>query len=478
MHRRRCLEGYLFDCDRNKVIIKDNPWLVAMWENIKQLQDMQKDNGMAHEDVDLSFLGVNGLWQGKLELNRLRANSDKGVPTALFTTTLEHIGMKKKIPTWDGVKTAQPLHRQLCLLVCGYCYSTSRLRAKCAEIFDRGEHYKAIVVAFCHNRKDIAIDLIKTASRTGIIEGGALAAVIASENMSKEMRGLCEFMAEDAQDLYLKALLVHYVNGSWAPVVAMKQLPLLYRVAIALKYLSDAEITALLGSETGEAIAAGDIEGIVLTGLTEDAMALFQNYITISGDIQTAVLATAFVNPRFVDDPRWTMWKDSLQWLQQGWRAFIPRTRFTAYHNRLAQDRNGKSMIAPPPAQITLRCNHCHANIARHSPAPSIPTPKDRGAQNKLFPSNRAPAFAAGTVCPRCGRHLPRCAICMQWLGTPDPVSHAGAETLAKEEDKLARFIYSCIRCGHVCHAHHAKDWFARHTKCPVPDCMCHCGRR
>jgi len=473
VHRRRCLEGYLFDCDRNKTIVKENPWLVAMWDTVSLLHDMQKDIGMSAAEVNLSYLGVSGLWHGKLAANLLRTGSPNDIATEAFTTTLQAINQKKKIPLWDGVKTARPLHRQLCLLICGFMFSTSKLKAKCNEIFDRGEHYKAIMVAICHGRKDIAIDLVKTASRSGIIEGVGLAAVIASESMSKEMQALCKFMADDAKDLYLKALLVHYVSGSWIPVVALTQLPLVYRIAIALKFLSDAELDVLIPTETARAVATGDIEGVVLTGLAEPSIDLFQTYITHSGDIQTAVLATAFANPRFVSDPRWDMWKQTLQWQQQGWRAFIPRTKFTVQHNRMAVTAEGKSLIAPPPAQLTLRCNHCHANIARASRNADANLKADRTAVGKITTGTRAPAFASGTVCPRCGRHLPRCGICMLWLGTPVEEDRHGAQ-----EDKLARFVYSCIACGHAHHAHHAKDWFARHTKCPVPDCQCHCGRR
>ena len=362
-------------------------------------------------------------------------------------------------------------------------FATSKLRAKCLEISDRGEHYKAIMVAICHGRKDIAIDLVKTASRSGVISGVGLAAVIASESMSKEMQALCKFMADDAQDLYLKALLVHYVTGSWVSVVALKQLPLVYRIAIALKFLSDAELDALIPSETATAVATGDIEGVVLTGLAEDSIDLFQAYITHSGDIQTAVLATAFANPRFVDDPRWDMWRQTLAWQQQGWRAFIPRTKFTVQHNRMAVDAEGKSLVVPPRAQLTLRCNHCHANIAR-APQNTSANPNSNSNPTSISkPSNisnsRAPAFAAGTVCPRCGRHLPRCGICMLWLGSPMPAEEDRLGVgVGVQEDKLARFVYSCIACGHAHHAHHAKDWFARHTKCPVPDCQCYCGRR
>lgn len=484
IYRRRCMEGYLLDIEKNKHVVEDDHWLVAMWDTIHSLQTMAERNGMVDGDIDLSYLGILDLWQGYNETNTRRATTSDRLIPATFSKAIQNIAHKKKIPDWDGVQTAHPWRRQLCLLVCGYFYSNTGLRAKCMEIYERDEAYKAVVVAYCHGQRDLAIELIRTASRAGVIEGTSLAAVIASDNVPKSMRSLCEWMAEDAQDLYLKALLAHFVAGDWAPVVAMSQLPLLYRVAIALRFLPDAALTTFLTTETAEAITHGDVEGVVLTGLAESSMDLFQAYITKTGDVQTAVLATARTNPRYVDDARWDLWKESYFWQMQGWREFIKRAQFTTQHNRAALDREGNCMVTPPPAQIALRCNHCQQSIARLGD--SKPNSENQHSKHPPPPSHRArtnaqtPAQAAGTRCPKCNRPLPRCAICMLWLGSPDPSTQGGAMALAadKEASSLARVIYSCIRCGHGCHAHHASEWFAKHVKCPVPDCTCSCGRR
>lgn len=482
IYRRRCMEGYMFNYEKNKTIVQDDHWLVAMWDTIGSLQNMADKNGMVDGDIDLSYLGIHDLWMGFTETSTLRTTTSNTITPAAFSRSILNITQKKRVPEWDGVQTAHPSQRQLCLLVCGYFFGNTGLKAKCTEIYERGEAYKAVVVAYCHGRRDLAIEIIRTASRAGIIEGTSLAAVIASDSVSKSMRSLCEWMAEDAQDLYLKALLIHFVSGDWAPVVAMTQLPLLYRVAIGLRFLSDAALSKFLTTETKAAIAHGDVEGVVLTGLAESSTNLFQAYITKTGDIQTAVLATARTNPRYVDDPRWNMWKESYFWQMQSWREFIKRAQFTAQHNRLAVDRQGNCMVAQPPAQITLRCNHCQQSIARQTDTSAALLP----AKTPGPPSHRAranaqtPAQAAGTRCPKCSRPMPRCAICMLWLGSPDPNTQGGAAALSadKEASPLAKVIYSCVRCGHGCHAHHASEWFAKHVKCPVPDCTCNCGRR
>lgn len=35
--RRRCIEGYLFDCKKNIGIVRDNPWLLKLWAWIDRM---------------------------------------------------------------------------------------------------------------------------------------------------------------------------------------------------------------------------------------------------------------------------------------------------------------------------------------------------------------------------------------------------------------------------------------------------------
>jgi len=137
---------------------------------------------------------------------------------------------------------------------------------------------------------------------------------------------------------------------------------------------------------------------------------------------------------------------------------------------------DGKRLIEPPPRQVTLRCFHCQQSLARNDP--NVKPVKNEGPGGG--PNSGAantPSIALGTVCPKCGRPMPRCCICMLWLGTPDPTKPAGAAAL-EGEDPMARFVNFCMSCNHGSHAHHARDWFAKHQMCPVPDCNCLCARR
>ena len=74
---------------------------------------------------------------------------------------------------------------------------------------------------------------------------------------------------------------------------------------------------------TLEAVSTGNIEAIVLTGLNEQAMDLFQAYIARSDDLQTAVLAMSATNPLYVWDARWEFWRETYFDQLQHWRAFL-----------------------------------------------------------------------------------------------------------------------------------------------------------
>lgn len=56
-------------------------------------------------------------------------------------------------------------------------------------------------------------------------------------------------------------------------------------------------------------IKKGNLEGILLTGLLDiNAVNLFEQYVNITGDIQTAVLSLSHVIPQKFQDSRVVQW--------------------------------------------------------------------------------------------------------------------------------------------------------------------------
>ena len=473
--RQRCQEGYLFNCRRNKTIVANDPWLVDLWDLVERLDENTRCSGMIYQGFDFSYLGVSSIWTRLADARKMRNRTqwDQTLLGSLNTEAAAGICQKQSYPEFAGATTDYPYHRQICLAICGWLISEKDLERRSLKLIGNGEGYRAIVLSVFKGQRSLALRLLKHCIHEKKLKNIGLGAVIACERVSSEQQELCTWMAEETNDPYLKALLTYFVSGDWMSVLDMEQLALCDRIGIALKHLDDTALDTYLDRATSMAIVEGDIEGIVLTGLSPPAMDLLQAYIAKSNDLQTAVLVMSFSCPVYVSDLRWDIWKEIYFMQMQAWRCFLERTRFIVEHNKKAVTKGGGAMNEVPPGQVTLRCNHCIGSLTRRDKPQVRPETEEIsvGHDSNL----RDPKGAAGVVCPKCGRHMPRCGICMMWLGTPDP-SKSNANSVLANVDVMAKLITFCMRCNHGFHSHHARDWYAKHRLCPVPECQCMCG--
>lgn len=306
----------------------------------------------------------------------------------------------------------------------------------------------------------------------------------------------CAEIAKELTDPYARAILALVSKGDWNSVIEETTLPLKYRVEVALRWLPDEDLTEYLKETTAEAIRQGDIEGIVLTGLGHSAMGLFQSYITQFNDIQTPVLAMSHTVPRFIDDgptkAQFEAWRETYRWQINSWKLQLERARFDVGSRKFAVTWDGRRLVSPPSQQVSLTCNYCTRPLSQQQQrASSQPSPSTTGGEivHPTLGNPLGSVAMSGTVCPRCGRHMPRCGVCTMWLGSPDPMSRASiaADAAAAQENQknrkptemeiMRRFAVFCINCNHGFHAHHARDWFMRHKVCPVAECDCICDR-
>lgn len=485
--KRRCQEGYNLDCRKNKDIVANDPWLVDAWNLVERMETHARNDGMAaKEGLDLAYLGVTDIWANELTMyDQRQVDPDAKTSEKVFTDTVLEICEKKDFPPFVGVTTERPDNRQLCLSLCGWNLSKKGLRERCGLLVDEGQYYKAIVLAVFQGYKDVALDILKETIQAKQIENIGLGAVIACDSVNEDQRHLCSWMADMTDEPYLKGLLAYFISGDWSTVVEMQQLSLPDRVGVALKYLPDDKLSHFLRLCTQETIAYGNIEGLLLTGLTNRAMDLFEHYVAKFGDLQSAVLILSRACPLYIQDPRWNLWKEIYLNQMQVWRTFLERTRYIKEHNLKSISRDGLPTTKPSSPSVSLRCHNCQQNLAlRRDPRSSrsylIPTAPSHHHQPSTPRPLRPPKPKGSTTspslaCPNCNAQMPRCGLCMMWLGSPDPSKIGAAQTL-KEEDLEARLMVFCMSCTHGFHGHHARDWFARHAMCPVPDCQCMCG--
>ena len=373
-------------------------------------------------------------------------------------------------------------------------------------------HTKAALLAIIHDQLKLAFNSLRTGQASSMYRelSLALAGFVKGRN-DDTWDDTVKDIARELEDPYARAILAFVSYGDWHDVLAEKSLPLTYKVAIALMHLDDPDLTAYIESTTAESIKTGDVEGIVLTGLTEKTVTLFQAYMLRYLDLQSPTLAISFVCPRYFSNPLVDLWRDAYRSLLNTYRLFVQRVQFDVQATKLSLRSSGcsaKPSLTPAPRQVSLRCNYCDQAQDRN-PEHDPPSPLGPQSDANLSSINNQPTSIfgdakSGTVCPKCGRHMPRCIICMMWLGTPlsyPSVSSGGLnknsssmaqhpkETKAKTnslapgskefkaaQDTMQDFITVCRRCWHMSHATHSQEWFEKHDNCAVPGCQCRCA--
>lgn len=295
-------------------------------------------------------------------------------------------------------------------------------------------------------------------------------------------------------DPYLRAISSVIATRDWAAIANQRSLPLRDRVLIAVRHFSDDALTDWLREETQRAIKAGDIEGIVLTGITDPLVDILACFVAKFGDHQTATLLLSVCAPRFIDDVRATAFRSAYRQYLHRHRAFFLRAKFDVESTKRSK-LHGRPTLRPMARQITLRCVYCDVQTSlshgdshhdRHGSGPAALSGTGaggggggpavgRGAEPPENPFT-VKMVGAGISCPNCKRHLPRCVVCLEVIGMRQQDGQVNGNS--GEEASARRFPSFCLKCEHVLHLEHARQWFARHAECPVPECRCKCNVR
>ncbi len=473
------------------------------------------------EGVDLSYIGVFAIWNNDLgkcpshsclihlgpenngfqgpqsqlrQINQVEVKPD-------LDRTVNVLCDKFNLPDSSPRETAYPKRRKFCLHTCGLGLPYQLLEERVKDLVRQGQNTRAAALAIVHDQPKLAFLALRNGAASAAHRELSLAlAGFVKGNTDDTWNETVQEIAKELDDPYARAVLALVSHGDWHDVLAETSLPLRDRVGVALMYLDDEELTEYINSTAAECIEQGDIDGIVLTGLTEQSLPLFQTYIQKFGDLQTTILALSHTSPRYFTSPLVDHWRESYRSSLNTCRLFLPRVHFDIQATKLSTPPNGKPLLSPPARQVSLRCNNCDQALDRNPdniPFPPAPSPSSATAygathQGSIFGDPRA-----GTICPKCGRHMPRCVICMFWLGTPDPSSKGGLEAGRKKKavrtgsgsgsgsgatagekstSVLDDFITVCRTCWHMSHGSHAEEWFAEHEVCPVPECDCRCG--
>ncbi|KAK6459222.1 uncharacterized protein RJT20DRAFT_143748 [Scheffersomyces xylosifermentans] len=496
--RKRAILGYGIDCDENIRVLEDldaidkQVFLRNTWKWLGLAKKSLEKGTMISEGIDLGYQGVLGIWEGVEELNNQKRTSPETGP--ITDSWFSHA--VKNIVSSKGKKTAginisssseRKAQRKLCLIVSGWYLADNEFEEKLNILVSLGYSEKAAGWAVFHGDVPKAIEILANAKKERLrLMSTAVAGYLAykNSNVNSPWKDQCRKMASELDDPYLRAIFAFIADNDWWDVLDEHSLPLRERLGVALRFLSDKDLNVYLHRIADTVVNKGELEGLILTGITPRGIDLLQSYVDRTSDVQTAALIAAFGSPRYFSDERVKHWVDCYRNLLNSWGLFSVRAKFDVARTKLSKNAVGNSTIKPSPKQVYLQCTRCNKNISKPKSSNTLPGNNPQAILkqfNKMNHFNK-PAKDDIVACPHCGAPLPRCSVCLLTLGTPLPLepSEKLSETTQanKIENKFREWFSFCLSCNHGCHAHHAEEWFSKHYVCPVPDCNCRCNSK
>lgn len=193
---------------------------------------------------------------------------------------------------------------------------------------------------------------------------GTLAALSSHTSpRTQEFREHCERLIVRLQDPYFRAMLTYLTLGDWSEVLDEEVLPFRERLAIAFQFLDDKALTSYLRRCATRSCARGDIDAIIVTGLTKPGLDILQSYVDRTGDVQTAAILASYVCPWKFPDDRAERWIESYRDLLDGFKLHHHRVAFDIDRGHILQGAIQSGDMPPvnwAPSHILIRCNYCN----------------------------------------------------------------------------------------------------------------------
>lgn len=497
--RQRALCGYSVDCEANYKILEKTQGFGASlslqntWKWITLAKKSLEKGTMRKKDVDLGYVGVLAMWKGVDELlgqdrafftdekEQIRATGSSVTKEMFSNAVRSMIAYKEKKSAGISVfsSSEHKLQRKLCLIVSGWYLTEDEFDSKLNELVQQGQIEKAAGWAVFHANVPRAIDILSQSKNERLrLMSTAIAGYEAFKTSTVNLpwNDLCRKLSLELENPYLRAIFAFISDNDWWDVLDEHALPLRERLGIAVRFLADKDLNVYLNRIAVSVINRGELEGLILTGITPRGIDLLQSYVDKTSDVQTAALIAQYAVPRYFKDERVNHWIDCYRNLLNSWGLFKTRAKFDVGRTKALKTYAGLTVIRPTPRQVFLQCGRCKKNM-------SLPAKGKAHGNNSLFMQKFNTRNTTKTInrdmnsCPHCGVPLPRCAICLLSLGAPSSTDVEVSKEGVHLESFKNKFSF-CLSCGHGYHAHHAEEWFSKHYVCPVPDCSCRCNSK
>ncbi|ELK12535.1 WD repeat-containing protein mio [Pteropus alecto] len=419
---------------------------------------------------------------------RLRALSRYGLDTEQFILEILFVKVTGMVESsrhnWSGLDKQTDMQnlneeRILALQLCGWIKKGTDVDVGpfLNSLVQEGEWARAAAVALFNLDIRRAIQILNegASSEKGDLNLNVVAMALSgyTEEKNSLWREMCSTLRLQLNNPYLCVMFAFLTSetGSYDGVLYENKVAVRDRVAFACKFLSDSQLNRYIEKLTNEMKEAGNLEGILLTGLTKDGVDLMESYVDRTGDVQTASYCMLQGSPLDVlKDERVQYWIENYRNLLDAWRFWHKRAEFDIHRSKL--DPSSK-----PLAQVFVSCNFCGKSISY-----SCSTVPHQGRGFSQYGVSGSPTKSKVTSCPGCRKPLPRCALCLINMGTPVSSCPGGSKSDEKvdlsKDKKLAQFnnwFTWCHNCRHGGHAGHMLSWFRDHAECPVSACTCKC---
>uniref|UniRef100_A0A8D0L612 Meiosis regulator for oocyte development n=1 Tax=Sphenodon punctatus TaxID=8508 RepID=A0A8D0L612_SPHPU len=465
--RLRALSRYGLDTEqvwRNHLLSgNEDPQLKSLWYTLHFMKQYTEDmdQKLTGNKVPLVYTGIKSILKSSVgtteSFRHSRSGSDRQSDITRYLSE----------------------ERSLALQLCGWIKKGADLDIEpfLNSLEQEGDWERAAAVALFNLDIRRAIQILNKGESSG--KGDLNLNVVAmalsgyTDEKNSLWREMCSTLRLQLNNPYLCAMFAFLTSesGSYDGVLFETNVAVRDRVAFACKFLTDAQLNRFIEKLTNDMKDAGNLEGILLTGLTKDGVDLMESYVDRTGDVQTASYCMLQGSPSDVlKDERVQYWIENYRNLLDAWRFWHKRAEFDIHRSKL--DPSSK-----PLAQVFVSCNFCGKSISYSCSA--IP---HQGRGFSQYGVSGSPTKSKVTSCPGCRKPLPRCALCLINMGTPVSSCPGGSKSDEKvdlsKDKKLAQFnnwFTWCHNCRHGGHAGHMLSWFRDHTECPVSACSCKC---
>lgn len=228
-----------------------------------------------------------------------------------------------------------------------------------------GNYMRAAAIAVFNMRLQRAIDSLTMGATKSDPNLSSVAMALSgyTGERTSMWREMCQTLKSRLTNPYMKAMFAFLTSDSdtsFHEIIYDKELILADRVAFSLLYLPDDKLNIYLTETMSALVENGDLNGILLTGITHDGLSLLQRYIEISSDIQSVSLIVLHSLPSAIcNDPRAQLWVECYRGMLDCWRLWHQRAQFDNlwYSNSLNSVK--------PPTHILISCNYCGNTISK-----------------------------------------------------------------------------------------------------------------